>query len=45
MGKKFNPIKFCKKVNLIPTDKKYQQMMRVFKIALIIAIIIVLLTF
>ena len=45
MGKKFNPIKFCKKANLIPTKEKYLQMMRVFKIIVIVSIIIVLLSF
>lgn len=45
MTKKFNPIKFCKRANLIPTNKEYLQMMQVFKIVIIAAIIIVLLTF
>lgn len=45
MGKKFNPIKFCKKANLVPTTEKYLQMMKVFKIVMIGTIIVILLTF
>ncbi len=45
MGNKFNPIKFCKKANLVPTNKKYLQMMQVFKITLVATTLIVGLSF